>query len=125
MQIHLRGYEATDPRIKPAAGFGIDRPTELPDEMDVLIVGTGPAAVVVAAQLSRFPSINVRAIEQRAGRLEVGQADGIQARSVETFQAFGFATEVVDEAYRNVEMCFWKPDPADPSVIDLPACSEA
>ena len=117
MQIHLRGYEATDPRIKPAAGFGIDRAAELPDEMDVLIVGTGPAAVVVAAQLSRFPSINVRAIEQRAGRLEVGQADGIQARSVETFQAFGFATEVVDEAYRNVEMCFWKPDPADPSVI--------
>ena len=86
MQIHLRGYEATDPRIKPAAGFGIDRAAELPDEMDVLIVGTGPAAVVVAAQLSRFPSINVRAIEQRAGRLEVGQADGIQARSVETFQ---------------------------------------
>ncbi|MBX3099520.1 MAG: FAD-dependent monooxygenase [Salinibacterium sp.] len=117
MEIHLRGYEANDPRIKPAAGFGVDRSTDLPDEMDVLVVGTGPAAVVVAAQLSRFPSINARVIEQRTGRLEVGQADGIQARSVETFQAFGFATEVVDEAYRNVEMCFWKPDPADPSRI--------
>ena len=117
MQIHYRGYQSDDPRIKPAAGVGIDRPTELPDEMDVLIVGTGPAAAVVAAQLSRFPSIDARAIEQRPGRLAVGQADGIQARSVETFQAFGFATEVVDEAYRNVEMCFWKPDPADPRRI--------
>jgi len=117
MQIHHRGYVSGDPRIKPAAGYGVDRPAELPDEMDVLIVGTGPAAVAVTAQLSRFPSINARAIEVRPGRLEVGQADGIQARSVETFQAFGFATEVVDEAYRNVEMCFWKPDPEDPSRI--------
>ena len=117
MQIHHRGYVSGDPRIKPAAGYGIDRPAELPDEMDVLIVGTGPAAVAVTAQLSRFPSINARAIEVRPGRLEVGQADGIQARSVETFQAFGFATEVVDEAYRNVEMCFWKPDAEDPSRI--------
>ncbi|HEY8317199.1 MAG TPA: FAD-dependent monooxygenase [Amnibacterium sp.] len=117
MQIHVRGYESGDPRVKPAAGHGIDRPTELPDRMDVLIVGTGPAAVVVLAQLSRFPSIDARAIERRPGRLAVGQADGIQARSVETFQAFGFATEVTDEAYRNVEMCFWKPSPDDPSKI--------
>jgi len=117
LQIHYRGYQSDDPRIKPAAGVGIDRPTDIPDEMDVLIVGTGPAAAVVAAQLSRFPSIAVRAIEQRPGRLAVGQADGIQARSVETFQAFGFANEVIDEAYRNVEMCFWKPDPEDPSRI--------
>lgn len=117
MQIHERGYVTGDPRIKPARGFGIDRPSTLPEYMDVLIVGTGPAAVVVLAQLSRFPSIHVRAIEQRAGRLEVGQADGIQARSVETFQAFGFATEVVDEAYRNVEMCFWKPNPDQPDEI--------
>ncbi|MET0782503.1 MAG: FAD-dependent monooxygenase, partial [Microbacterium sp.] len=115
MQIHVRGYESGDPRIKPAAGYGIERPAELPDAMDVLVVGTGPAAAVVAAQLSRFPSVNVRAIERRAGRLEVGQADGIQARSVETFQAFGFADEVIAEAYRNVEMCWWKPDSADPS----------
>lgn len=117
MQIHVRGYVSEDPRVKPAAGYGIDRPAELPDLMDVLVVGTGPAAVAVTAQLSRFPSINVRTIEQRAGRLEMGQADGIQARSVETFQAFGFATEVVDEAYRNVEMCFWKPNPDKPEDI--------
>ncbi|QJA00591.1 FAD-dependent monooxygenase [Leifsonia sp. PS1209] len=117
MQIHHRGYVDHDPRIKPAEGHGIDRPTEIPERMDVLIVGTGPAAVAVTAQLSRFPSIDARAIEQRPGRLAVGQADGIQARSVETFQAFGFANEVVDEAYRNVEMCFWKPDAADPSRI--------
>ncbi|WP_404287454.1 FAD-dependent monooxygenase [Glutamicibacter arilaitensis] len=117
MQIHHRGYVSGDPRVKPAAGYGIDRSEEIPDEMDVLIVGTGPASAVVAAQLSRFPSVNARAIEARPGRLKVGQADGIQARSVETFQAFGFANEVIDESYRNVEMCFWTPDPQNPANI--------
>jgi phenol 2-monooxygenase len=117
MQFHHRGYVSGDPRIKPASGYGINRPTNIPDEMDVLIVGTGPAAVTVAAQLSHFPSINVRIIEKREGRLTQGQADGIQARSVETFQAFGFANAIVDEAYRNVEMCFWKPDDKHPENI--------
>lgn len=117
MQFHHRGYVSENPRIKAAAGHGINRSTEIPDEMDVLIVGTGPAAVTVAAQLSHFPSINVRAIERREGRLTQGQADGIQARSVETFQAFGFANAIVDEAYRNVEMCFWKPDEKKPENI--------
>lgn len=117
MQFHYRGYNSEDPRIKPAAGYGVNRSEEIPDEMDVLIVGTGPAAAVVLAQLSRFPSVNVRAIEKRPGRLEVGQADGIQARSVETFQAFGFAEEVIQESYRNVEMAFWAPDKEDPSKI--------
>ena len=51
------------------------------------------------------------------GRLAIGQADGIQARSVETFQAFGFAERIIAEAYRITEMAFWKPDPADPSRI--------
>ncbi len=117
MQFHHRGYVSENPRIKPATGHGIQRPAEIPDEMDVLIVGTGPAAVTVAAQLAHFPSINVRIIEKREGRLTQGQADGIQARSVETFQAFGFANAIVDEAYRNVEMCFWKPDDKNPENI--------
>jgi phenol 2-monooxygenase len=47
----------------------------------------------------------------------IGQADGIQARSVETFQAFGFAGRITEEAYRITEMSFWKPDPADPRRI--------
>ena len=117
MQFHQRGYVSNDPRIKEAAGYGINRPSENPDEMDVLVVGTGPAAVAVIAQLSRFPSINVYAIEKREGRLMQGQADGIAARSVETFAAFGFASEIQDESYRNVEMNTWSPDPKNPKNI--------
>ena len=117
MQFHHNGYVSGDPRVLPAAGVGIDRPEELPDVVDVLIVGSGPAGMIAAAQLSQFPSVTTRIVERRAGRLEIGQADGIQARSVETFQAFGFADRIIAEAYRITEMAFWKPDPADPSRI--------
>ncbi|MDS2173626.1 FAD-binding monooxygenase [Nesterenkonia sp. CL21] len=117
MQFHHHGYVSTDPRVLPAEGIGLDRPDELPDEMDVLIVGTGPAGMIAAAQLSRFPDVHTRIIERRPQRLEVGQADGIQARSVETFQAFGFAEELSCEAYHITEMAFWKPDTATPEHI--------
>ncbi len=117
MQFHQHGYVSGDPRIKEAAGTGINRPAELPDTMDVLIVGSGPAGMVTAAQLAAFPTINTRIIERRGGRLEIGQADGIQARSVETFQAFGFAERITAEAYRITATVFWKPDPADHTKI--------
>jgi phenol 2-monooxygenase len=117
MQFHHHGYVSGDPRIQPPAGVGIDRPAELPDEVDVLIVGAGPAGLIAAAQLSQFSNVTTRLVERRAGRLEVGQADGIQARSVETFQAFGFAERIIAEAYRITEMAFWKPDPDDPHRI--------
>ncbi|MET3922606.1 phenol 2-monooxygenase [Arthrobacter sp. UYEF20] len=117
VQFHHHGYVSGDPRVQPAAGVGVDRPAELPDEVDVLIVGTGPAGMLTAAQLSQFPGVTTRIVERRGGRLAIGQADGIQARSVETFQAFGFAERIIAEAYRITEMAFWKPDPADPSRI--------
>jgi len=113
VQFHHHGYVSGDPRVLPPAGVGLNRPEELPDEVDVLIVGTGPAGMLAAAQLSRFPDITTRIIERRPGRLAIGQADGIQARSVETFQAFGFAERIIAEAYRITEMAFWKPDPAN------------
>ncbi len=117
MQFHHHGYVSTDPRVQPAAGIGLDRPSELPDEIDVLIVGSGPAGIVAAAQLAQFPNVVTRVVERRDGRLVLGQADGIQARSVETFQAFGFANAIIDEAYQITETAFWSADPEDPSHI--------
>jgi phenol 2-monooxygenase len=121
VQFHHHGYVSGDPRVQPAAGVGINRPADLPDEVDVLIVGSGPAGMLTAAQLSQFPGITTRIVERRGGRLAIGQADGIQARSVETFQAFGFAERIIAEAYRITEMAFWKPDPADPARISRAA----
>ena len=117
MQFHHHGYVSGDPRISPAAGTGIGRPAELPDETDVLIVGSGPAGMLLAAQLSQFPDVTTRIIERRDGRLVLGQADGIQPRSVETFQAFGFAERITAEAYNIAYMNFWNPDPENPDNV--------
>ncbi|QKJ20099.1 FAD-dependent monooxygenase [Microbacterium hominis] len=117
MQFHHHGYVSGNPLVLPAAGTGVDRPADLPDEMDVLIVGSGPAGMLLAAQLSQFPDVTTRIIERRDGRLVLGQADGIQPRSVETFQAFGFAERIVAEAYNIAYMNFWGPDPENPRDI--------
>ena len=124
MQFHHHGYVSTDPRVRPAEGTGIDRPADLPDEIDVLIVGSGPAGMLLAAQMAQYPTVTTRLIEKRDGRLEIGQADGIQARSVETFQAFGFAERITAEAYRISTMNFWTPDPENPQHIIRTARAE-
>ena len=124
MQFHHHGYVSTDPRVRPAEGTGVDRPADLPDEIDVLIVGSGPAGMLLAAQMAQYPTVTTRLIEKRDGRLEIGQADGIQARSVETFQAFGFAERITAEAYRISSMNFWTPDPENPEHIIRTARAE-
>ncbi|MFC9984031.1 FAD-dependent monooxygenase [Microbacterium keratanolyticum] len=124
MQFHHHGYVSADPRVQDAAGLGIERSPELPDDMDVLIVGSGPAGMLLAAQMSQFPHVSTRIIERREGRLVLGQADGIQPRSVETFQAFGFAERIVAEAYNIGWMNFWGPNPENPGEIIRTARTE-
>ncbi len=115
MQFHHHGYVSGDPRVLPASAA--ERPEHVPDEVDVLIVGSGPAGMLLAAQMSQYPEVTTRIIEKREGRLVLGQADGIQPRSVETFQAFGFAERITAEAYNIGWMNFWGPDPERPGSI--------
>lgn len=117
MQFHISGYSTGDPLEQPAAGYGVDRPEELPDTMDVLVVGCGPAGSIAAAQLSQFPNVNTRLIDQRPHRLELANADGVHSRTMETFQAFGFAHEIFAEAHEITDMAFWVPDPQNPENI--------
>ena len=70
----------------------------------------GPAGLTLAAQLAAFPDIKTCIVEQKPGRLQVGQADGIACRTMEMFHAFGFSERVLKEAYWVNETSFWKPD---------------
>jgi len=117
MQFYLDGYRFGDPDLEPAAPGAEARYASLPDEVDVLVVGSGPAGCVLAAQLAAFPGIHTRLIERRAGPLELGQADGIACRTVEMFEAFGLGTRLIREAYWVNETVFWRPSPDDRSRI--------
>jgi phenol 2-monooxygenase len=82
----------------------------VPEEVDVLIVGCGPAGLTLAAQLSAFPDIKTAIVEQKPGPLRLGQADGIACRTMEMFEAYGFSERVMKEACWINETTFWKPD---------------
>src|SRR5215210_471757 len=65
MQFHLNGFEPGDPeiadreeRVRPSGA-----PGPVPAEVDVLIVGCGPAGLNLAAQLSAFPDIKTCIVE--------------------------------------------------------------
>jgi phenol 2-monooxygenase len=111
MQFYLNGFRSGDPGHSDAVKDA------LPDEVDVLIIGCGPTGLTLAAQLSAFPSIRTRIIEQKAGPLQLGQADGVACRSMEMFQAFGFAERILREAYWVNETSFWTPDQSKPGQI--------
>ena len=119
MQFHLNGFEPGDPEISdpmeryPASGSR----GSMPDEVDVLIVGCGPAGLTLATQLSAFHRIKTCIVEQKPSRMLQGQADGIACRTMEMFHAFGFAERVLKEACWINETTFWKPDDRQPANI--------
>jgi len=119
MQFHLNGFRTGDPAVaEPATDLPApSASTSLPQEVDVLIVGCGPAGLTLAAQLAAFPEITTRIVEQKPGPLELGQADGIACRTIEMFDAFGFSERVLKESYWVNETVFWKPDATRPEAI--------
>ncbi len=119
MQYYKDGFRGGNPDIKEAApnrrNRGINEP--LPEKVDVLIAGTGPAGLCLAAQLSQFPEIETMIVERMPNNIIKGKADGINTRSMEMFQAFGFADKIKRETYWVNQTAFWMPDPNQPDHI--------
>jgi phenol 2-monooxygenase len=110
MQFHLNGFRTGNPEVTEPAGQRVANVETISEEVDVLIVGCGPAGLTLAAQLAAFPEIKTTIIEQKSGPLLLGQADGVACRTMEMFEAFGFSGRVLKESYWVNETSFWKPD---------------
>lgn len=119
MQFYKDGFRGGNPDVRQAApgrrNRGANEP--LPEKVDVLIAGTGPAGLCLAAQLAQFPEIETMIVERMPTNIIKGKADGINTRTMEMFQAFGFADKVKRETYWVNQTAFWMPDPANPARI--------
>lgn len=113
MQYHLNGFHPRNPDIAEPVDDAGHRSTAV----DVLIIGCGPAGLTLAAQLSAFPHVTTRITEQLPGPLQIGRADGVACRSMEMFEAFGFAEKVAREAYRVNETTFWRPGADNEGIV--------
>ncbi|KAF4569561.1 hypothetical protein EYR40_008541 [Pleurotus pulmonarius] len=84
-------------------------PTSLVKEsdVDVLVVGAGPAGLMCANGLAKA-GINVRIVDQRPGDLLAGRADGLQPR---TLGIYGLAERVFKEANQMHMAAFYNPSP--------------
>lgn len=113
MQFHMNGFHPGSPDVFKADEGRRDRQgaDALPEKVDVLIAGCGPAGLCLAAQLAAYPEITTMIVEPKTGPMKKGQADGINVRSMEMFQAFGFAEKVKRESIWINETTFWNPDP--------------
>jgi len=109
MQYHVNGFKPGDPDVLSAAEGHRRAGDPLPETVDVLIAGSGPAGLCLAAQLARVPEIHTMLVEPKLGPMEKGQADGISVRSMEMFQAFGFGEKVMRESVWINETTFWAP----------------
>jgi 2-polyprenyl-6-methoxyphenol hydroxylase-like FAD-dependent oxidoreductase len=117
MQFHLDGFRPGDPHVADVSDLAAAHTDAAPAQVDVLIVGCGPAGLTLAAQLSAFADISTCIVEQKDGPLQLGQADGIACRTMEMFEAFNFCERVMKEACWINEVTFWKPDEKQPQHI--------
>ncbi|KAJ5627728.1 hypothetical protein N7490_009956 [Penicillium lividum] len=79
-------------------------------ETDVIILGAGPAGLMVAYWMARY-GIRTRIVDKRSTKVFTGHADGIRMRTSEIFDSMGIYHKVEHEAHPAVEPVFWVPGP--------------
>lgn len=87
--------------------------TQAPSEVDVLIIGAGPAGCMALDVLSRYQQrgLTCRILDKRSAKLDNGQADGLNSRTLEIFESLGFVESIEKEGSRMSSIRFWNPDP--------------
>ncbi|KAM3539273.1 hypothetical protein ARSEF1564_007806 [Beauveria bassiana] len=79
--------------------------------VDVLIVGAGPAGLMMAAWMAKC-GISTRIVDKRSTKVFNGQADGLQCRTLEIMDSLGFGHRAWRESNHVLEFCMWNPDEA-------------
>ncbi|KAK5633247.1 hypothetical protein RRF57_008961 [Xylaria bambusicola] len=110
--------EHSVPRVDETIMAGIDHnsPSMIPqiidehrcsDNYDVAIVGAGPAGLTLAVVLARL-GICTAVFDERSGQTNVGRADGIQPKTIETLQMLGLADKLLRDGVKVYDICMWR-----------------
>ncbi|KAJ4372001.1 hypothetical protein N0V83_003774 [Neocucurbitaria cava] len=74
---------------------------------DVLVVGAGPAGLMLADNLVRY-GIKTRIIDDRPDRTSTGRADGLQPKTIETLRQMRVAEPLLRKGVKIYDIAFWK-----------------
>ncbi|KAL8719942.1 MAG: hypothetical protein Q9225_003119 [Loekoesia sp. 1 TL-2023] len=74
--------------------------------VDLLIIGAGPAGLMAAAWASQY-NMSTRIIDKNQAPTAKGQADGLQARTLEIFDSFSVVDRVWKEGFHDIELNTW------------------
>ncbi|KAG1848326.1 FAD binding domain-containing protein [Suillus subalutaceus] len=77
-------------------------------EVDVLIIGAGPAGLMCANALANA-RVDVRIVDQRASKVTTGRGDGISPRTTELLQSYGLAERFLRESCQLHLAAFYNP----------------
>ncbi|KAL2824291.1 FAD binding domain protein [Aspergillus cavernicola] len=86
---------------------GFTQTQTIPDaSTTVVIVGAGPAGLMLAVNLTRF-GIPIVLLDDRPTKTSTGKADGIQPKTIETLKQLRLADSLVRDGVRVYDISFW------------------
>lgn len=92
--------------MSPALILGATATPEISSISDVVVVGAGPAGLMLAANLVRF-GVKTTIIDDRPDKTATGRADGLQPKSVETLRQMRLADPLLKRGVKIYDICFW------------------
>ncbi|KAF2836192.1 phenol 2-monooxygenase [Patellaria atrata CBS 101060] len=76
------------------------------DDPSVVVVGAGPAGLMLASNLVRY-GIKTKIVDNRPNKTSTGRADGLQPKTIETLRQMRLADPVLRKGVRIYDICFW------------------
>jgi len=84
---------------------------ESDDKYEVVVIGAGPAGLMLTLLLARYGVEHMACFDIKPGTLKTGQADGLQPRTLEVLKSLDVADEILNHGCHMSEVAFWNPNP--------------